>query len=267
MILGAHRLRVIGRSGAGYDSVDLTAANERRIPLVYVPGTGARAVAEAAVTLILALAKNLSYWDQEVKAGNWRSRFQSTPKDIAGSVIGLVGLGNIGSALADLLRGFNARVLAYDPLVSLKKASRYGVELTGLDQLLQISDFVSLHAPLTPETRGMINRTTLGLMKPGAFLINLARGGLIESMDVLHEFLKNGRLGGAALDVFEPEPPDHNHPIFQLKNLIASPHALGMTEGTMQQIFKSMADDMAAVLEGRRPRFVVNPEVLAGIPQ
>jgi D-3-phosphoglycerate dehydrogenase len=267
MILGAHRLRVIGRSGAGYDSVDLTAANERRIPLVYVPGTGARAVAEAAVTLILALAKNLSYWDQEVKAGNWRSRFQSTPKDIAGSVIGLVGLGNIGSALADLLRGFNARVLAYDPLVSLKKASQYGVELTGLDHLLQISDFVSLHAPLTPETRGMINRTTLGLMKPGAFLINLARGGLIESMDVLHEFLKNGRLGGAALDVFEPEPPDHNHPIFQLKNLIASPHALGMTEGTMQQIFKSMADDMAAVLEGRRPRFVVNPEVLAGIPQ
>jgi D-3-phosphoglycerate dehydrogenase len=267
MILGANRLRVIGRSGAGYDSVDLTAANERRIPLVYVPGTGARAVAEAGVTLILALAKNLSYWDQEVKAGNWRSRFQSTPKDIAGSVIGLVGLGNIGSALADLLRGFNARVLAYDPLVSLKKASQYGVELTGLDQLLQISDFVSLHAPLTPETRGMINRTTLGLMKPGAFLINLARGGLIESMDVLHEFLKNGRLGGAALDVFEPEPPDHNHPIFQLKNLIASPHALGMTEGTMQQIFKSMADDMAAVLEGRRPRFVVNPEVLAGIPQ
>jgi D-3-phosphoglycerate dehydrogenase len=267
MILGAHRLRVIGRSGAGYDSVDLTAANERRIPLVYVPGTGARAVAEAAVTLILALAKNLSYWDQEVKAGNWRSRFQSTPKDIAGSVIGLVGLGNIGSALADLLRGFNARVLAYDPLVSLKKASQYGVELTGLDHLLQISDFVSLHAPLTPETRGMINRTTLGLMKPGAFLINLARGGLIESMDVLHEFLKNGRLGGAALDVFEPEPPDHNHPIFQLKNLIASPHALGMTEGAMLQIFKSMADDMAAVLEGRRPRFVVNPEVLAGIPQ
>jgi D-3-phosphoglycerate dehydrogenase / 2-oxoglutarate reductase len=262
MILCAPRLRVIGRSGAGYDSVDLTAANERKIPLVYVPGTGARAVAEAAVTLILALAKNLPYWDREVKAGNWRSRFQSNTKDIAGSVIGLVGLGNIGSALADLLRGFNARVLAYDPMVSLKKASQHGAELTCLDQLLRTSDFVSLHAPLTAETSGMINRTTLGLMKPGAFLINLARGGLIESMDLLHEFLESGRLGGAALDVFEPEPPDHNHPIFQLKNLIASPHALGMTEGAMQQIFKSMADDMAAVLDGRRPRFVVNPQVL-----
>jgi D-3-phosphoglycerate dehydrogenase len=262
MILRAPRLLVIGRSGAGYDSVDLAAANERRIPLVYVPGAGARAVAEAAVTLILALAKNLPYWDREMKAGNWRSRFQSNPKDIAGSVIGLVGLGNIGSALADLLRGFNARVLAHDPLVPPKKASQHGVELTGLDQLLRTSDFVSLHAPLTAETRGMINRTTLGLMKPGAFLINLARGELIESMDVLYEFLESGKLGGAALDVFEPEPPDHNHRIFRLKNLIASPHALGMTEGAMRQIFKSMADDMAAVLDGRRPRFVVNPEVL-----
>lgn len=262
MISRAPHLRVIGRSGAGYDSVDVGAATERRIPLVYVPGAGARAVAEAALALILALAKNLTYWDRQMRAGNWRSRFESGPKDIAGSVIGLVGLGNIGSAVANLLRGFDARVLAFDPLVPAKKASQQGVELTSLDYLLQNSDFVSLHAPLTPETRGVINRETLGLMKPGAFLINLARGGLIESLDVLHEFLETGKLAGAALDVFEPEPPDHTHPIFQLKNLITSPHALGMTEGTMRQIFKSMAEDMAAVLEGRRPRFVVNPEVL-----
>jgi D-3-phosphoglycerate dehydrogenase / 2-oxoglutarate reductase len=151
-------------------------------------------------------------------------------------------------------------VLAYDPLVSPESAR--GVELTSLDHLLQTSDFVSLHAPLTADTRGMISRKTLGLMKPGAFLINLARGGLIESLDVLYEFLDSGKLGGAALDVFEPEPPDHNHPIFRLKNLITSPHSLGMTEGAMRQIFKSMADDMAAVLEDRRPRFVVNPQVL-----
>jgi D-3-phosphoglycerate dehydrogenase len=262
MIDRAPSLRVIGRSGVGYDSVDLTAATERKIPLVYVPGAGARAVAEAAMALILALGKNISYWDREMKAGNWASRFQSSAKDIAGSVIGLVGLGNIGSALADLLRVFDARVLAYDPAVTLNKASQHGVELTDFESLLHTSDFVSLHAPLTAETRGMINRNTLGRMKPGAFLINLARGGLIESLDVLFEFLESGKLAGAALDVFEPEPPDHSHPIFRLKNLIASPHALGMTEGTMRQIFKSMAEDMAAVLEGRRPRFVVNPEVL-----
>lgn len=112
----------------------------------------------------------------------------------------------------------------------------------------------------------MINRTTLSLMKQGAFLINLARGGLIENLDVLNEFLREGKLAGAALDVFEPEPPDHTHPIFQLSNVLTSPHALGMTEGAMRQIFKSMADDMAAVLDGRRPRFVVNPQVLESAP-
>ncbi len=265
MILAAPNLKVIGRSGAGYDSVDVGTASERRIPLVYVPGAGARAVAEAGVALIFALAKGLFYWDNQMKAGNWERRFQSSPKDVAGSVIGLIGLGNIGSALAEMLRGFGARVLAYDPMVSNERAKEYGVELTTLENLLEASDFVSLHAPLIAETRGMINRVTLARMKPGAFLINLARGGLIESLDVLYEFLNNGKLAGAALDVFEPEPPDHRHPIFQLRNVITSPHSLGMTEGTMRHIFKSMAEDMAAVMSGRRPRFVVNPEVLESV--
>jgi D-3-phosphoglycerate dehydrogenase / 2-oxoglutarate reductase len=262
MMSAAPHLRVIGRSGAGYDSVDLRAATDRKIPLVYVPGTGARAVAEAGVALILALAKSLSYWDREMKAGNWQSRFLSNPRDVAGSVIGIVGFGKIGSTIAELLRGFNARLLAYDPLVAPERALPFAVELTTLEELLQSSDFVSLHAPLNAATRGMINRASLERMKPGAFLINLARGGLIESLNVLCEFLQNGRLAGAALDVFEPEPPDHTHPIFRLPNVITAPHALGMTEATMRQIFKSMADDMAAVLDGQRPRFVVNPEVL-----
>jgi D-3-phosphoglycerate dehydrogenase len=262
MISAAPSLRVIGRSGAGYDSVDVVAATERRIPLVYVPGAGARAVAEAGVALILALAKNLFYWDREAKAGNWNSRYQSNPKDISGSVVGIIGFGNIGSALAELLRPFHPSLLAYDPVVSLQKGLDAGVELTTLEQLLRSSDFVSLHAPLNAETRGIINRASLQLMKPGAFLINLARGGLIESLDVLYEFLRDRRIAGAALDVFEPEPPDCTHPVFRLPNLIAAPHALGMTEGTMCQIFKSMATDMAAVLDGQRPKFVVNPEVL-----
>jgi D-3-phosphoglycerate dehydrogenase len=264
MMSAAPHLRVIGRSGAGYDSVDLRAATDRKIPLVYVPGTGAHAVAEAGVALIFALAKNLFHWDHEMKTGNWQSRFLSNPKDVAGSVIGIVGFGKIGSTMAELLRGFNARLLAYDPLVSPEKGLPFAVELTTLEELLRLSDFVSLHAPLNTATRGLINRASLERMKPGAFLINLARGGLIESLDVLCEFLKNGRLAGAALDVFEPEPPDHTHPLFQLPNLITAPHALGMTEATMRQIFKSMADDMAAVLDGRPPRFVVNAEVLEG---
>jgi D-3-phosphoglycerate dehydrogenase len=267
MISAAPHLRVIGRSGVGYDSVDLPAATARKIPLVYVPGVGARAVAEAGVAFILALAKNLSYWDHATKTGNWKSRFLSNPRDVAGAVIGIVGFGKIGSTLAELLHGFNARLLAYDPLVSAETALPFGVELTSLEDLLRSSDFISLHAPLNTGTRGMINRDSLQLMKPGAFLINLARGGLVESLDVLYEFLQNGRLAGAALDVFEPEPPDHTHPIFRLPNLITAPHALGMTEATMRQIFSSMASDMAAILDGRRPRFVVNPEVLGDSSQ
>lgn len=262
MIAAAPHLRVIGRSGAGYDSVDVRAATEYGIPLVYVPGVGARAVAEAGVALILALAKNLFYWDREAKAGNWNSRYQSSPKDISGSIIGIVGFGNIGSTLAELLRPFHAHLLAYDPVISPEKAREAGVEMTVLEELLRSSDFVSLHAPLNAKTRSMMNGTTLRMMKPGAFLINLARGGLIESLDVLYESLLSGHIAGAALDVFEPEPPDSTHPIFRLPNLVTAPHALGMTEGTMRQIFKSMADDMAAVLDGRRPRFVVNPEVM-----
>lgn len=263
MIAAAPNLRVIGRSGVGYDSVDIRAATDRAIPVVYVPGMGARAVAEAAVALILAIGKNLAWWDRQTRMGNWQARFHSQPMDIAGSVIGIVGLGNIGATLAELLHPFQARLLAYDPIVDPEKARQMDVELCTLDYLLENSDFVSLHAPLTAETRGMINRASLERMKTGACLINLARGGLIESLDVLHEFLQNQKLAGAALDVFDPEPPDHHHPIFALPNVIMSPHALGMTAGTMRDIFASMANDMAAVLEGRRPRFVVNPEVFA----
>jgi D-3-phosphoglycerate dehydrogenase len=263
MIAAAPQLRVIGRSGVGYDTVDVKAATERRIPVVYVPGMGAHAVAEAGVALILALAKNLAYWDSEMKRGNWQARFHSQPRDVAGSVIGIVGLGNIGSALAELLQPFHAQLVAYDPVVSAERAEQLGVELISLEELLEQSDFVSLHAPLIPATRGLFNRKALERMKRGAYLINLARGGLIESLDLLYEYLRDQRLAGAALDVFEPEPPDTRHPIFSLPNVIMSPHALGMTAATMREIFRSMANDMAAVLDGRMPHFVVNPEALA----
>jgi len=263
MIAAAPHLRVIGRSGVGYDSVDICAATARGIPVVYVPGMGARAVAEAAVTLILSLAKNLFWWDRQTRAGNWQARFHSQPGDVAGSVIGIVGLGNIGTILTELLAPFHARILAYDPVVPAEKARQLGVELATFETLLEESDFVSLHAPLTAETRGMVNRRALERIKNGAYLINIARGGLIESLDVLLEFLQNGKLAGAALDVFDPEPPDSHHPIFAMPNVIVSPHALGMTAGAMRDIFASMASDMAAVLDGRTPRFVVNPEVFS----
>jgi D-3-phosphoglycerate dehydrogenase / 2-oxoglutarate reductase len=130
-----------------------------------------------------------------------------------------------------------------------------------LEEMLPQSDFVSLHVPVTAETRGLINSRTLTLMKRGACLINIARGGLIESLDLLVEALQTGALAGVGLDVFEPEPPDFSHPLFRHPNCLTTPHALAMTTGAMFKVFKSMAEDVAAVLNGNRPRFVVNPEV------
>jgi D-3-phosphoglycerate dehydrogenase len=262
MIRAAPRLKVIGRSGVGYETVDVPAATERRIPVIYTPGLGARAVAEASVAYMLALVKNLAAWDSRVKQGNWQSRFTSRPGDLFGSTLGIVGFGSIGQFLSRLVSSFEMKVLAYDPYVSRERAAALGVTLTTLDELLRLSDFISIHAPLTPETAGLINRESLRQVKRGAYLINLARGGLIESMDVLLEALTDGRLAGVGLDVFEPEPPDISHPIFSMHGCLTSPHVLGTTNGSMREIFISMSQDMAAVFDGRRPVHIVNPEVL-----
>ena len=261
VIEAATDLKVIGRTGVGYDNVAVEVATARGIPVIYTPGAGARAVAEAAVALMLALCKKLRYWDEQLKGGNWEARFGSKPGDLDGATLGIIGFGCIGQLLAELVRPFQMRVLAFDPYVSLEQAGKSGVERVELEVLLQRADFVSLHACLTEETRGLISRERIRLMKPGAFLINLARAGLIESLDVLYDALRDGTLAGVALDVFEPEPPDVSHPIFKLSNCLTAPHALGMTPGAMARIFRSMAEGMAAVLKGNRPEFAVNPEV------
>ena len=258
---GPH-LKVIARPGIGYETVDIQAATARRIPVVYVPAAGARAVAEGAATFIIALCKRMAQWDQQCKRGNWDSRYESKPGDLDGATLGIIGLGNSGQVLAQLMHPFNMRLLAYDPYASRDRAKELGVELIGLEEMLPQSDFVSLHVPVTAETRGLINSRTLKLIKHGACLINIARGGLVESLDLLVEALQTGALAGVGLDVFEPEPPDFSHPLFEQPNCLTTPHALAMTTGAMFKVFKSMAEDVAAVLKGNRPRFVVNPEVL-----
>ena len=263
VIEAAKDLRVIGRTGVGCQNVDIAAATARRIPVVYVPGAGARAVAEAAITFMLALCKNMAHWDRELKTGNWKSRFESKPGDLEGAILGIVGFGRIGQLLAELALSFRMSVVTYDPYASAQRAAELKVKVLGFEELLRCSDFVSLHAPLTDETRGLIDRERLRLMKPGSYLINLARGGLITNLDILYEALKDGRLAGVGLDVFDPEPPDVSHPIFRLPNCLVSPHAMGMTHRAMFEIFKTMAEDMVAVLTGSRPRFVVNPESFA----
>lgn len=258
----AKDLKVIGRSGVGYDKVDIQSATARRIPVIITPGANSQAVAEAALTYMLALSKKMIHWDIQLKQGNWRSRFEQSPGDLEGATLGIIGFGRIGYRLAQLIRPFGMTVLAYDPFIDKKTASEQDVELVALDELLQKSDFVSIHALLNENTRGLINRERLSLMKPGSFLINLARGAIVESLDVLHEALTDGPLAAAALDVFESEPPDVSHPIFKLDNCLTSPHAICMSKRAMHKSFKMMAEDMAAVLEGRKPQFVANPEAL-----
>jgi phosphoglycerate dehydrogenase-like enzyme len=258
----ASQLKVIGRSGVGYDNVDIQAANARRIPVIITPGANSQAVAEAALAFMLALCKKMIHWDTQLKQGNWRSRFEQSSGDLEGATLGIIGFGRIGRKLAELIRPFSMTVLAYDPFVTKETAGALDVELVEFDELLTRSDFVSIHALLNEDTRGLINKARLSLMKPGSYLINLARGAIIESLDVLYAALKNGHLAGVGLDVFDPEPPDIDHAIFKLDNCLTSPHAICMSKRAMYRSFKMMAEDMATVLDGRQPRFVANPEVL-----
>jgi phosphoglycerate dehydrogenase-like enzyme len=261
IIEGGKALKVIGRSGTGCDTVDLEAATRRGIPVVYAPGQNARAVAEGAFALILALTKKLTFWHERMKQGDWNSRLREKPGDLEGSTLGIIGLGNSGRVLARLAGPFDLKVLAFDPYVLPVEAEGLKVELTNLEGLLRRSQIISLHIPLTAETKGLINKQTIGLISDGSILVNMARGAIVESLDLLLEGLEEGRLAGVGLDVFDPEPPDASHPIFRHPNCLASPHSLALTDGAMNRIYKTMAEGMAAVLTGRKPEFIANPEV------
>ena len=267
VIDAAPELRVIGRTGVGVDSIDLAAASARGIPVINTPGANARSVAEGALTFTLVLLKEVFHWDRQVRAGNWAARYELITRDLEDTVLGIVGFGNIGRTLASLALPLGLKVVASDPFVSAEDARAAGVTLLPLQELLAQADVVSLHATLTPETKGLIDAVSLALMKPDAALINLGRGGLIDGLDILHRALESGRLRAVALDTFEPEPPDLGHPIFRHERCICSPHVLGLTPGAMQRIYVSMAQDMAAVLAGRRPRYCVNPETVAGLAE
>ena len=249
-------LQVIARSGVGVERIDLAAATRRGIPVVIAPDAGAHAVAEGALTLMLALAKDLPALDRAVKDGRWEARDEVDIWDIGGTTVGVVGLGRIGRRVAAMVQAFGARTLAYDPYV----ADAEDVELVELETVFGESDYVSLHAPLTAETRGLVDAKLLALAR-GVVLVNLGRGGLISSFDDLLAALEAGSLCGLGLDVFEPEPPDPSHPLFRHPRVLVSPHALGLSRQARRQTFTEVAEGIAAVLAGERPRAVANPEI------
>ena len=253
-------LRVIARPGVGYDTVDVAFATQRRIPVVYAP-IGGFAVAEAALALLMAIVKKIQLADTILKQGQWQRRYQLSTGDLTGHTLGIIGLGRIGGRLARLVQNFEMEVLGYDPFLTEKDARGSGVEMVPLDDLLRRSDFISVHVPLGEQTRGMINRERIARMKPGAIFINTARGGVVESLDVLADALESGHLGAVGLDVFPTEPPDTTHRLFKHPHFTGAPHLLGVSRLAMERIYRSMATDVVAVLEGRRPRYCVNPEV------
>jgi len=263
LIRSAKGLRVIGRTGVGYDAVDIQAATECGVVVITTPGANTTTVAEASVAYLLALNKAIAHWDRQMKARIWSSREEFVARDIAGLTVGIVGFGNIGQALARLLGPFQVTLLAHDPYSDAAAAHALDVELLELDALLARADAVCLHTALTDQTRGIIDRRRIASMKPGSFLINLSRGGVIESLDAVLAGIEDGPLSGAALDVFDPEPPDFDHPIFRHPGVLTAPHAMGMTQGAMLRMAEMMANGMAAVLDGKRPpHVVVNPEAL-----
>ena len=259
MIGASPELKVIGRPGTGYDTVDVAAATARDIPVVYAPVSGF-AVAEGALAMLLALVKRIPECDRAVKEGRWRDRFRLTTGDMTAHTLGIIGLGRIGGRLANLVRAFEMTVIAHDPYASAQATAQAGVELVPLDELLSRSDYISMHMPLTEETRGMINAERIASMKKGAILINTSRGDVIESCDVLADALESGHLAGVGLDVFPGEPPDPSHRLFSHPQCLCAPHVIGVSVLGMERIYRVMATGMLDVMEGRRPEFCVNPE-------
>lgn len=242
------QLRVLARTGVGTDLVDLTLCAERGIPVVITPGSNTRAVAEGAIGMAVALTKRFAELTRLVADGRWDERVQIPVGDLDGSTLGIVGFGRIGQRLAELAAAFGMRVLAFDAFAEVPAALRADT----LEALLAESDVVSLHIPLTSENRNLFDADTLGRMKPGAVLVNCARGGLID-LDAALAALESGQLGGLGLDAFDPEPPLH-HPVFEHPRAILTPHVMGLSARSTEATFRDAAQGVRDVLEGRPPR-------------
>ncbi|MBL27915.1 MAG: dehydrogenase [Rhodospirillaceae bacterium] len=257
------RLSVIARMGVGYDTIDVPACTKNGVALCITPDAVRRPVAVAVMTFLLALTTKLFKMDEITRGGPaiWPQRTQHWGVGLVGRTFGLVGIGNIGADVARLLKPFDMRLIGYDPYIDPAKAKELGIELKGLEDVFREADVVSVHTPLTPETRGIVNAERLALMKPTAYLINTSRGPVVDQK-ALTKVLQNRAIAGAGLDVLEKEPPEADDPILKLDNVILAPHALCWTD----QCFGTMGDlDVAAmydVMHGREPRVIVNRDVL-----
>lgn len=261
VLAAAPKLRVVSNFGVGFDNVDLAAATERGILVCNTPGVLSDAVADLTMALILSLARRLPESERFVREGRWgKGPGLELGIDVRGKTLGIIGLGRIGCAVATRARVFGMRVCFHDQFRDPPEDAAFCVH-RDLDDLLHESDFVSLHVNLTPETRGLIGARELALMRRGAYLINTARGPIVDQA-ALVEALSDGRIAGAALDVLEREPPAADEPILRLPKVIVLPHVGSATRETRRAMLDLAVDNLLAALRGERPPCVVNPEVL-----
>lgn len=257
----APRLRVISRTGMGLDNISIADATARRIAVCNVPGGPTVSTAEHTLALILAVTKRLKQSQQALREGGQDYFNDYDGIELCGLALGLVGLGQIGSRVAAFGRALGMRVLAFDPYVDSRCAAEQGVELVHtLEALLAVCDVVSLHAPLTPETYQLMDASRLALMKPGAVLVNTARGRLVDERALL-DALEQGHLGGAGLDVFDPEPPDPVSTLLSREDVVATPHIAGATRASKDRLWRTAITQALQVLRGERPLHLVNVEV------
>jgi D-3-phosphoglycerate dehydrogenase len=260
-MLQCKNLKVIARPGVGVDNVDVATATELGIPVVIAPGANSRSVAEHALTLILAVAKNIVDSDVETRKGNFNVREKYAAVELLGKTVGVVGYGNIGKEAAKLCAAFGMNVCIYDPFVAKNVIEEVGFKhYESLHELLRVSDVVTLHIPSTPETKGIIGVKELELMKSTAFLVNCSRGDLIDE-DALYNALKAKVIAGAGLDVLKEEPMKAGHPLFSLDNVIVSPHLAAQTREATAKGVVMAVEGTLAILHGEKWPYVYNKEV------
>lgn len=264
IIQNAKKLRVIGRTGVGVDNVDVKAATERRILVLNVPAVNTISVAEHTFALVLALCRKIKDADQSLRSKGWkeRERLASEIIDLPGKTLGIIGLGSIGREVVKRAKAFEMQVIAYDPFVTPETAKGIGVELSDLETLLTKSDVVTLHAALSKETHHLINERRIRLMKKTAYLVNCARGPIVDE-EALTRALREKWIAGAGCDVFNQEPVPRENPLFELPQTIVSPHIAGLTRETIEKSLITLAQDITRVIKGERPINLVNPEALA----
>jgi D-3-phosphoglycerate dehydrogenase len=255
-------LQVVARIGVGYDAVDVPALTRRKLPLMIAGTANSVSVAEAGIFLMMSLARKGAAMDTMVKEGRWRDRYNEMPVDMYGKTVLVVGFGKIGSRSAKRLAAMECNVLVYDPYIYSETIRGSGYEPVGdLDEGVARADFITIHCPKTPETIGLFNAARLAKMKRTAFLVNTARGGIIDEK-ALHDALSRDQIAGAALDVFDQEPTPADNPLLTLKNFIAAPHVAGVTREAVDRMAIVTVQNLLSVLDGKPNRDnVVNKEV------